>query len=117
MQGLKKVLTAFTVCAMATSFALTAKGAIVAADNASNADYNDGWQSGDGTNTGFGAWANVVASDADKGNFLGDSTSNGGGGGGGINTTVGPDANVSSPRSWGTYAASDYPGGPVTPAL
>ena len=78
-----------------------ASAVIIAADNASSAPYNDGWQNGDNGGFGFGAWG--FGGFGTSGGFIGDSTANAGGSGG-INTTVGPDANVSAPRSWGTFA-------------
>lgn len=57
---------------------------IVASDDASNAAYNDGWQSGDNGGTGFGAWS-LSTSGGTSGFFIGNSTNLSGGSGANIN--------------------------------
>src|SRR5437879_1489641 len=89
------------LAAFSLLLAQNAPAVIIASDNASSAPYNDGWQNGDNGGFGFGAWG--LGGFGTAGGFIGDSTANAGGSGG-INTTVGPDANVTVARSWGTFA-------------
>jgi hypothetical protein len=74
-----------------------AQAANLASDNAGNAAYNDGWQTGDNGGSGFGAWTlNALNPNVDRnGFFIGDSSGNGTSPSGNINT---------SGRSWGMYA-------------
>ncbi|MBC7809363.1 MAG: hypothetical protein H7145_24780 [Akkermansiaceae bacterium] len=58
---------------------------VVASDNASDAVYNDGWQTGDNGGFGFGAWTLSTAG-GNAGFFIGTSKGNGGGGSNGIDT-------------------------------
>ena len=44
-------------CALLVFSADTASASVVASDNASDASYTDGWQTGDNGGTGFGPWA------------------------------------------------------------
>lgn len=82
------------ILALGVVFAGTPVFAAVAGiDNASNAPYSDGWQTGDNGGSGFGAWTLSGPTDLGQGGFfIGDSTENGGSGtgqpgqSGGINT-------------------------------
>ena len=73
-------------------------------DFASGTVYNDDWQTGDNTGTGWsGGWS--LSGSGTYGQFIGDSATNGGfdtNGDGDINT-VG--RNTAGPRSWGMYAS------------
>lgn len=65
-------------------------------DDASNAPYNDGWQTGDNGGTGYGAWTlNSTGNSSQAGFFMGSSSANAGGSSGNIDTAG---------RSWGMYA-------------
>ena len=69
------ILVAFTVV-----LTQSASGVIVASDEADNAPYNDGWQTGDNGGTGFGAWTLTQTSgniDGFNGQFIGSSSGNG----------------------------------------
>jgi len=60
----------------------SASATIVAADEADNTPYNDGWQTGDNGGTGFGAWTLTQTSgsiDGFNGQFIGTSANNGDG--------------------------------------
>jgi hypothetical protein len=97
MKGLGKLLTAFITLALASSFALTAKAATLGTDNANQAVYDDGWQTGDdGAATGdaFGAWTLSISDIA--GHFIGDST---------VLSAPGADINVGG-ESWGMFGAT-----------
>lgn len=78
---------------------------VIAQDTASDAVYNDGWQTGDNGGFGFGAWTirtTTGGNDAFNGVFVGSSTGNGDGdsnGDGDINTSPGN-------RALGLYANS-----------
>ncbi len=66
---MQRILTAITALALASSAAF---GANVASDNASNAAYGDGWQTGDNGGTGFGAWTITTGGGGFSGTFIGD---------------------------------------------
>ncbi len=70
---------------------------IVASDNASDAVYNDGWQTGDDGGFGFGAWT-LSTSGGNAGFFIGSSNGNGSNNGPGIDT---------GGESFGLYANSN----------
>lgn len=78
---------------------------VIAQDTASDAVYDDGWQTGDNGGFGFGAWTirtTTGGNDAFNGVFVGSSTGNGDGdsnGDGDINTSPGN-------RALGLYANS-----------
>jgi hypothetical protein len=76
-----------------------------ATDQAGNAAYNDGWQSGDNGGTGFGAWqlsAQINGNNA--GFFVGDSDNNGCFNDGfGVCPPCGPGINTAG-KAWGLYA-------------
>ncbi len=82
-------LLSFSLCAV------SARAANVATDQASNAPYADGWQTGDNGGTGFDPWFLITtnANSATGGFFIGDSASNGGSG------------NIGA-IAWGLYANS-----------
>jgi subtilisin-like proprotein convertase family protein len=68
-------------------------------DNASGTAYDDGWQNGDSSGSGFGPWQlNPATSGSTAGFFIGSSTNNGTPGGPGIDSTGG--------KAWGVYANS-----------
>ena len=81
-----------------TGWAVSAMGANLASDNASNAAYNDGWQSGDNGGTGFGAWViSFTSSSPDRnGAFVGSSANNG-------DPAPTGDIDIDG-ESWGLYA-------------
>ncbi len=69
----------------------------LASDNAADAAYSDGWQTGDNGGTGFGAWTlTTVDTNPDRnGFFIGSSAGNG----------LAPSGNIdTSGKSWGLYA-------------
>ncbi|ARU41093.1 hypothetical protein CCB80_08045 [Armatimonadetes bacterium Uphvl-Ar1] len=81
-----------------SALSLPSFAAIVAQDNASDAVYNDGWQTGDNGGFGFNAW-NLTASTANASNagrFIGSSLGNAGG--------DGPQNIDTSGEAWGLYA-------------
>src|SRR5438876_12411757 len=93
--------------AMALCLTSPAWAVIIANDNASSLPYDDGWQDGDNGGFGFGAWdffpdTPVAGTEA----FVISSTTNGASPSGHINTTIGPDLNVTAPRSWGLFASN-----------
>jgi hypothetical protein len=80
----------------------SAMASLVASDNASDATYNDDWQSTDNGGSGWnGNWALATTSgDTSKnGRFVGDSRTNGDGDGNG-------DGDINTGRAWGLYANS-----------
>jgi hypothetical protein len=82
------------------SVAYTVHAANTGFDDASNAAYNDGWQTGDNGGSGFGGWILNGPGDANvsHGGFVvGSSSGNAGGSSGNIDT---------GGRSWGMYANS-----------
>jgi hypothetical protein len=50
------IIRNFAACAFLVFSADTAAASVVASDNASNASYSDGWQTGDNGGIGFGPW-------------------------------------------------------------
>lgn len=86
----KFALGLFAVAVTATA----AHAQVIAADNAANATYNDGWQAGENGGIGFGAWTTV------NNGFIASSTLNGDGTSGGIDT---------SGRSFGLFSNTGAP--------
>jgi hypothetical protein len=82
--------------ALATAFAVNPAWANLASDIASNAAYDDGWQTGDDGGTGFGSW--TLSSAGFSGLFMGNSLNLDSG-----NPGPGADINTSS-RSFGLFA-------------
>jgi len=78
--------------------------AILAADNASNAAYNDGWQSGDNGGFGFGAWSLTIG--GNRFYYISDSRNNGNGLDDGVvgGTSGDGDINSSGDKAWGMTA-------------
>ena len=77
----------------------TSLAILVAQDQADNAPYNDGWQTGDNGGSGFGAWTIQTQSggqDGFNGNFIGTSANNAFG-------TTTPNIDTSG-EAFGTYA-------------
>lgn len=89
-------LAAFTIL-----LAQTASAVIIAADEADNTPYNDGWQTGDNGGTGFGAWTLTQTSPGNggvNGQFIGTSANNGDG-------TTNPNIDTSG-KAFGEYGNS-----------
>jgi Bacterial Ig domain len=82
-----------------------------AADNSSNSDYGNGWQTGDNGGSGFGSWTLTTTSGNvnDNGHFIGSSTGNGNGDG-----NADGDINVSG-AAFGLYANSGNTAGAIRP--
>jgi hypothetical protein len=90
------VLGTFTIL-----LAQHATATIVASDQADNAPYNDGWQTGDNGGTGFGAWTLTQTSPGNgsvNGQFIGTSANNGDG-------TTSPNIDTSG-KAFGEYGNS-----------
>src|ERR1044072_8956391 len=87
--------------------ALPARAAVTATDNASNAPYSDGWQSGDNGGTGWGGvWALTVSGTiSQSGHFVYDSTKNADGARAGPPPADG-NTTTAGPAAWGMYANS-----------
>ncbi len=121
--------------------ATSAFASLLAFDNPSAWDYNDGWQTGDNGGYGFGKWSLGLTNPAQggqNGHFMGDSTLNGDAldngivnglpNDGDVNTMMGPVPdwsalspappllpNVSVPRAWGMYANSGQTADAIRP--
>ena len=70
-----------------------ARALIVAADDASQSAYNDGWSIGDNGGSGFAAWTSVSPGTSTSGTFIGSGNSDIGSGG--------------SQNVWGLYGNSE----------
>jgi hypothetical protein len=107
------------VAVLASVFAASAEAANMALDVASNAPYDDGWQSGDNGGSGFGPWTLATNNNnpSTGGFFIGSSTGNGNGDGNG-------DGDIDTAgEAFGLYANSgdealatrSFTGGPLGP--
>lgn len=139
MSRLSKMLAAIGAAALLAPLAFASAPAY---DNASAYAYNAGWATGMNGGYGFGPWVLSVTPGGNGGQFIWKSTTNGDGldngivgglaGDGDIDTTLGPNPdisgpvppllpNVTDPRSWGmwnaggvTDAIRPFTGGPLT---
>jgi hypothetical protein len=96
VRSLRMVLPTFV--AFMVVLAQSASAVIIASDEADNAPYNDGWQTGDNGGAGFGAWTLTQTSgniDGFNGQFIGTSANNGDG-------TTSPNIDTSG-KAFGEY--------------
>lgn len=101
MKKVAVIIAAIALVAASQTFA-----ANLAGDNASNAPYADGWQSGDNGGFGFGAWTLTAQNSPNgSGHFIGSSTANGDGLDNGIVGGLPNDGDIDSAGvAWGMYA-------------